>query len=149
MAFFERYFLDDEELQKENYNAYYHYSEQAAVCGRILEMFGLDPEYGHIINGSQIDWRIEAKKAADNKIKIDTVTITDAPWFRELSAMTNGVSVPFHTRYKPAELVRASVMSRGSMKARCNFDVLMGSCEDDEMKEVYASYKKERDNIDF
>lgn len=105
--------------------------------------------YGHIINGSQIDWRIEAKKAADNKIKIDTVTITDAPWFRELSAMTNGVSVPFHTDYKTAELVRASVMSRGSIKARCNFDVLMGACDDDEMKKVYASYKKERDSMDF
>lgn len=51
MAFFERYFLDDKELQKENYNAYYHFSEQAAVCGRILEMFGLDPKHGHIING--------------------------------------------------------------------------------------------------
>lgn len=51
MAFFERYFLADKELQKENYNAYYHYSEQAEVCGRILEMFGLDPERGHIING--------------------------------------------------------------------------------------------------
>ena len=105
--------------------------------------------YGNIINGSQIDWRIEAKKAADNKIKIDTVTITDAPWFRELSAMTNGVCVPFHTGYKTAELVRASVMSRGPMKARCNFDVLMGACDDDEMIEVYASYKKERDDIDF
>ena len=105
--------------------------------------------YGHIINGSQIDWRIEAKKAADNKIKIDTVTITDAPWFRELSAMTNGVSVPFHTDYKTAELVRASVMSRGSIKARCNFDVLMEACDDDEMKKVYASYKKERDSMDF
>lgn len=51
MAFFERYFLDEKELQKENYNAYYHFSEQAAVCGRILEMFGLDPKHGHIING--------------------------------------------------------------------------------------------------
>lgn len=51
MAFFERYFLDDKELQKENYNAYYHFSEQATVCGRILEMFGLDPKHGHIING--------------------------------------------------------------------------------------------------
>ncbi|MGN1340842.1 MAG: fructose-1,6-bisphosphatase [Oscillospiraceae bacterium] len=51
MAFFERYFLDDKELQKENYNAYYHYSENAEVCGKILEMFGLDPERGHIING--------------------------------------------------------------------------------------------------
>lgn len=51
MAFFERYFLDDKELHKENYNAYYHFSEQAEVCGRILEMFGLDPKRGHIING--------------------------------------------------------------------------------------------------
>lgn len=104
--------------------------------------------YGNIISGAQIDWRIEARKAADMKIKIDTVTIADAPWFKELSVMTNGVSVPFHTGYKTAELVRASVMSRGSMKARCNFDVLMGACDDDEMKEVYASYKKERDDFD-
>ena len=51
MAFFERYFLNDKALQKENYNAYYHFSEQAEVCGRILGMFGLDPEKGHIING--------------------------------------------------------------------------------------------------
>lgn len=51
MAFFERYFLDDKELHKENYNAYYHFSEQAEVCGRILEMFGLAPKRGHIING--------------------------------------------------------------------------------------------------
>lgn len=51
MAFFERYFLNDKELHKENYNAYYHFSEQAGVCGRILEMVGLDPERGHIING--------------------------------------------------------------------------------------------------
>lgn len=51
MAFFERYFLADKELHKENYNAYYHFSEQAKVCGSILEMFGLDPGRGHIING--------------------------------------------------------------------------------------------------
>lgn len=104
--------------------------------------------YQDFVVGNQIDWRIEARKAADNKIKIDTVTITDAPWFKELSAMTNGVSVPFHSGYKTAELVRASVMSRGSMKARMCFDDLMGACDDDEMKEVFASYKKERDHID-
>lgn len=51
MAFFERYYLDDKALHKENYNAYYHYSEQAEVCERILEMFGLDPNNGHIVNG--------------------------------------------------------------------------------------------------
>ena len=51
MAFFERYFLAEKALHKENYNAYYHFSEKAEVCGRILSMFGLDPEKGHIING--------------------------------------------------------------------------------------------------
>lgn len=104
--------------------------------------------YQDFVIGNQIDWRVEARKAADMKIKVDTVTITGEQWFKELSAMTNGVSVPFRTGYKTAELVRASVMSRGSMKARCNFDVLMGACDDDEMKEVYVSYKKERDSLD-
>ena len=31
MAFFERYFLDDKKLHKENYNAYYHFSEQNPI----------------------------------------------------------------------------------------------------------------------
>lgn len=104
--------------------------------------------YGDIVCGNQIDWRVEARKAADMKIKIDTVTITGEQWFKELSAMTNGVSVPFHTGYKTAELLRASVSARGSMKSRAMFDELMGACNDDEMKEVYASYKKERDDFD-
>lgn len=105
--------------------------------------------YGNIVTGAQIDWRIEARKAADMKIKIDTVTITDAPWFRELSAMTNGVSVPFHTGYKTAELLRASVNARGSMKSRAKFDKLFEECDDEELKKVYASYKDERDDISF
>lgn len=107
--------------------------------------------YGKCVENNQIDWRMEARKASDKRIKIDTVTITDEPWFKELSRMTNGVSVPFRTGYKTAELVRASVMSRGSMKARMKFDDLMGACEesdDEEMKEVFRSYKKERDSFD-
>lgn len=103
--------------------------------------------YGTIVNGAQIDWRIEARKAADLKIKIDTVTITDVPWFKELSVMTNGVSVPFHTGYKTAELLRASVNARGSMKSRARFDKLFDECDDEELKNVYASYKKVRDDI--
>lgn len=107
--------------------------------------------YGDCIKDNTIDWRVEARKAADKKIKIDTVTITDEPWFKELSAMTNGISVPFHTGYKTADLVRASAMARGSMKARMCFDDLMGSWEnsdDEEMKAVFCSYKKERDDFD-
>ncbi|MDE6759196.1 MAG: fructose-1,6-bisphosphatase [Lachnospiraceae bacterium] len=51
MAFFEQYYLDDRELQKETYNAYYTFSEKAEVCEKILRMFGLDENKGHIING--------------------------------------------------------------------------------------------------
>ncbi len=54
MAFFERYFIGAKtapELCKENYNAYYHLSEQEEVCRRILRDFGINENDGHIING--------------------------------------------------------------------------------------------------
>ena len=51
MAFFERYFIDSEELQSEHYNSYYSFSERADVCRSILRMFGIDEDKGHIING--------------------------------------------------------------------------------------------------
>ncbi len=104
--------------------------------------------YKDYVVGNQIDWRKEAEKAACKKIKIDTVTITDTPWYKELSRMTNGISVPFETGYKTARLVEAAAMSRGSFSSRKKFDILMDACEDAEMKRVYSSYKKERDYID-
>ena len=104
--------------------------------------------YEDYVVGNQIDWRKEAEKAARKKIKIDTVTITDAPWYKELSYLTNGISVPFETGYKTARLVEAAAMSRGSYSSRKKFDLFMEECEDEEMKRVYASYKKERDHID-
>lgn len=104
--------------------------------------------YNDYVVGNQIDWRIEAKKAANEKIKIDTVTITDEPWYKELSKMTNGVSVPFKSGHKTATLVEAAVSSRGTMASRMHFDAMMADCNDAEMKEVFASYKAERDNIE-
>ena len=71
--------------------------------------------YEDFVVGNQIDWRKEAQKAASKMIKIDTVTITDAPWYKELSRMTNGVSVPFESGHKTARLVEAATMSRGSV----------------------------------
>lgn len=51
MAFFERYFIDDKTLQKENYNSYYKFSEREDVCRKILRMFSIGESRGHIING--------------------------------------------------------------------------------------------------
>lgn len=36
----------------------------------------------HVVNNA-VDWRQEARKAAQMHIKVDTVTITSEPWFRE------------------------------------------------------------------
>lgn len=51
MAFFERYFLEEKSLHQEKYNDYYVFSEQIGVCESILNMFGIDENKGHIING--------------------------------------------------------------------------------------------------
>lgn len=50
--------------------------------------------YKGIISNAQIDWREEAKKASELGIKFDTMTIDPMyiEWYKELSAMTNGVS---------------------------------------------------------
>ena len=105
--------------------------------------------YENYVVGNEIDWRVEAQKAANKKIKIDTVTITDAPWYRELSAMTNGVSIPFHSGYKTADLVRATAFARGSMKSRAKFDDMMHTCKDSEMYASFEALKKERDNLEY
>jgi hypothetical protein len=103
--------------------------------------------YEDYVVGNRIDWRKEAEKAARKKIKIDTVTITDEPWYKELSKMTNGISVPFESGYKTARLVEAATMSRGSMASRMKFDMMAESCADEEMAAVYRSYRKERDDV--
>ena len=51
MCFFESYYLEDKSLRKERYNSYYTFSESVEVCDRILGMFGIDEDNGHIING--------------------------------------------------------------------------------------------------
>ena len=50
-ATFERYFLAEKELHKENKNPYYSKVDDEKICNKILENFGDDIEEGHIING--------------------------------------------------------------------------------------------------
>lgn len=65
MATFERYFLDDTETHKETKCSYYRLLDNEEVIGRILEEFGLAPEYSHIVNGHV---PVEVKKG-DTPIK--------------------------------------------------------------------------------
>ncbi len=127
--------------------------------------------YRNYVVGNQIDWRIEAKKAADMKIKIDTVSICGRPWYKELSAMTNGISVPFKSSGKTGTMIETATTARSAMafmeSARSCNNVLMGvslmrravglkgklssmfaECNDEELNDVCDSYTKEIDKAD-
>ena len=101
--------------------------------------------YSDIVKNAQIDWREEAKKAAEKGIKFDTLSICGTPWYRELSKMTNGTHAPFSSSEKTAQVVEASVYSKvAATKSvfKATMDSVMAS-GDSEMKAVYVAYSKE------
>jgi fructose-1,6-bisphosphatase III len=51
MATFERYFIEEKETHKEEKNAYFVLNDNQAMIETILKEFGLDPTFGHLING--------------------------------------------------------------------------------------------------
>ena len=102
--------------------------------------------YSDRVVNNQIDWREEAKKAAEKGIKFDTLTIGETGWYKELSSTTNGVSAPFSTSSKTSQLVEAAALARGGEKTRDLYNATMYSFKtsgDDEMTAVYAAYSKE------
>lgn len=102
--------------------------------------------YWDRVFNNQIDWREEAKKAAEKGIKFDTLTIDKTEWYKELSSITNGVSTPFSTSSKTPQLVEAAALARGGEKTRGLYKITMDSFEasgDIEMTAVYAAYSKE------
>lgn len=100
--------------------------------------------YGGRIEKSQIDWRVEAIKSADQGIKWDTMQIRSLAWLVKLSEMTNGVSVPFSKSENTTHLVEAASLARGGERTRGAFYATMDSFKDDvEMSAVYTKYEKE------
>ena len=51
MTTFERYFIDDKDIQHEAKGAYFSLSDDEKICAQILEEFGLNAATGRIING--------------------------------------------------------------------------------------------------
>lgn len=100
--------------------------------------------YSNRVEKLQIDWKVEARKSADQGIKWDTMQIRSLTWLVELSKMTNGVSVPFSRSENTTHLVEAASLARGGERTRGAFYATMDSFKDDvEMSGVYAKYEKE------
>lgn len=51
MRTFERYFIDDKTIHKENKNPYHKLINDEEICNKVLLEFGLNPAMSHIING--------------------------------------------------------------------------------------------------
>lgn len=115
--------------------------------------------------GNQIDWRNEAKKAGEMMIKIDTVSIGCRPWYKELSAMTNGICVPFKSSEKTGAMIETATTARSAMafeesalacpdgagreycmkrstSLRDKLFKTFSNCDDDELNDVYESYSR-------
>ena len=100
--------------------------------------------YGNRVKKSQIDWKVEARKSADQGIKWDTMQIRNLMWLVKLSEMTNGISVPFSKSENTTHLVEAASLARGGERTRGAFYATMDSFRDDvEMSAVYTKYEKE------
>lgn len=107
---------------------------------------GVGYSYKGIVSNAQIDWREEAKKASELGIKFDTMTIDPmyVEWYKELSAMTNGVSVPFKNSGKTSQVIEAAALSRGGTRTKAMYMATMDSVKDDvELNAVYTAYSKE------
>lgn len=102
--------------------------------------------YRSIVSNAQIDWREEAKKVSKLGIKFDTMTIDPmyVEWYKELSAMTNGVSVPFNNSGKTSQVIEAAALSRGGTRTKAMYMATMDSVKADvELNAVYTAYSKE------
>lgn len=97
------------------------------------------------LNRDFINWEQEAKEASKAGIKFDTLRIDKSVgWYKELSNITNGVSLDFQSSGKTNDLVRASALARGGDSTIEVFRKMAVSDEvkgDSEMTAVYTMYK--------
>jgi hypothetical protein len=103
----------------------------------------------NLIGSNQIDWRIEAKKAADLGIQFDTLSIHNYPWYKELSQITNGVHMQFSSANKTSELVIASTLVRSSSSsARTSYMASMDAAFTSGDEELIGMYKSLNSKLD-
>lgn len=144
-------------------------SSKAILLIADADPHGIGYTYRDYVVGNQIDWKMEAAKAADMMIKIDTVSICGRTWCKELSAMTNGISVPFKSSGKTGTMIETVTTARSAMafaesangcedastRAYCKSRIhglkgklsrMFYACEDSELNDVYESYSKRIDD---
>ena len=97
MATFERYFIAERETHAEEKGWYYKLRDNAAVCDRILDEFGVQGQHRHIING-HVPVRVGK---GENPIKADGRLMVIDGGFAKAYHNTTGIAgytLVYHSR---------------------------------------------------
>ena len=97
MATFERYFLKDKSLHKEEKGAYYALRDSEAMCDMLLDEFGVTGEHRHIISGHV---PVKTKKG-ENPIKANSkLLVIDGGFSKAYQPETGiaGYTLVYHSR---------------------------------------------------
>jgi hypothetical protein len=102
--------------------------------------------YYPIVYNAQIDWKTEARNAADLNIVFDTLSCGNGAlkFYKELSKITGGVQLPFSNANKMADVLEATSLARGGETTRAAFfskSMSSAVTSDAEMTAVYSMYK--------
>lgn len=93
---------------------------------------------------NQIDWKEEARKSAKLGIQWDTLTCIPnhvETFYKPLSEITNGVSIPFKTSGKTQDAVFAATSVRGSKMSKRSFEASYLASMDSGDEELIGTYK--------
>lgn len=97
MATFERYFIEDKNTHKEEKGWYYKLRDDAAVCDRLMDAFGVKGKHRHIING-----HVPVKASnGENPIKADgRLMVIDGGFAKAYHDTTGiaGYTLVYHSR---------------------------------------------------
>lgn len=92
------------------------------------------------IENSQIDWKVEAKRAAKLGVQIDTLRIhQNVSWYKTLSDMTKGVCMDFQTASKTSHIVEGLALVRGSKEAYRAKAAVVADSGDEELIGAYKT----------
>ncbi len=131
MTTFERYFLKDKQMYKEEKGYYYQLREKADVCDSILDAFGVKGEYRHIING-----HVPVHVAqGENPIKAEGKMMVIDGGFAKAYHDTTGIAgytLVYHSRgfqliqHEPFTSTREAIQNETDIKSSTQIEVMTG-----------------------
>lgn len=161
MTTFERCFLDNSELYKEEQSYYYQWRDEEDTCKKILQEFELDSEISHIVNGhvpvkvSKGESPIKAKgkllvidggfaKAYQNQTGIAGYTLTYDSWGLKLTSHE-----PFESTIeaieKEKDILSTTVVLERAIRRKCVGDTDIGKelkSQIEDLKMLLEAYRQ-------